>query len=140
MDQAQGENPSDSGFLIPDSGFLKPHACGSEGSPVADQGGSSVFARIREVYPKRSGSHRWQDAEKHFRARLREGHTAEEILAGVERYAAFVRADGTEGSSYVQQAATFLGTNKGFLEPWTHTAAPQKKQVYEPRRAREFPS
>lgn len=113
----QGENPSDSGFLIPDSPSLIAHASGSEGPPVAEQG-SPVFDQIRAVFPKRSGSHRWQDALNHFRARVREGHSPEIILAGVERYAAFVREQGNEGSSFVQQAATFLGTNRGFLEDW----------------------
>lgn len=129
---------ADSGFLIPDSGFLKPQTSGSEGSPVASEQGSSVFARIREIYPKRSGSHRWQDAENHFRARVREGYTPEVILAGVERYAAYVRAEGTEGSSFVQQAATFLGTNKGFLEDWRPSVKTQHKPVEQPRRTKAF--
>lgn len=89
-----------------------------EKSREETESGSPVFDQIRKLYPKRSGSHRWSDAQSAFRARLREGHTAEEILAGVSRYAQFVRASGNEGSSFVQQAATFLGTNRGFLEPW----------------------
>jgi hypothetical protein len=125
MVQAQGENPSDSGFLIPDSGFLKPQPDG--------------FDEIRRIFPKRSGSQRWQDAESSYRARLREGHKHEDILAGVLRYLDFVRAEGNEGTAYVQQAATFLGTNKGFLEPWKHTGAPQRKPAHEPKRSREFP-
>lgn len=117
LPQAQGVNPSDSGFLIPDSPSLIAHASGSDCSPVAEQG-SSVFDRIREIYPKRNGSQRWQDAASAFRARVREGHSPEIILAGVERYVAYVKAEHSEGSSFVQQAATFLGTNRGFLEDW----------------------
>lgn len=111
---------ADSGFLIPDS--LKPQPSG--------------FEEIRKVYPKRSGSHRWQDAESAYRARLREGHKHEDILAGVLRYADYVKAEGTEGSSYVQQAATFLGTNKGFLEDWRPSTKVQ--QAEPPRRSRAF--
>ena len=48
-----------------------------------------------------------------------EGHTEEELLAGVRRYAVFVRATGKEGTEYVKQAATFFGPNKAFLERWT---------------------
>lgn len=135
----QGENPSDSGFLIPDSGLLIPQASGSEGSPVAEQG-SSVFNRIREIYPKRSGSQRWQDAENAFRSRVREGHTPEAILAGVERYAAYVKAEGNEGSSFVQQAATFLGTNRQFLEEWKPSPPKQAKAAPPVKRSQAFPS
>lgn len=96
------------------------------GSPDEEQpskSGSPVFAELKNLYPKRSGSHRWQDAESAFKARIREGHQPEEILEGVKRYAAFVRQAGNEGSSFVQQAATFLGKNMGFMEEWK----PEKK-------------
>lgn len=92
--------------------------------PAGDTGPDG-FAEVRARFPRRAGSHRWQDAEKHYRARLREGATPAEILAGVDRYAAFIRASGKERTEYVQQAATFLGTNRGYLEPWTEPAKPE---------------
>lgn len=61
--------------------------------------------------PKRKALHAW-------RARLREGATVEEITAGVERYAAFVRQAGKEHTEFVKQAATFFGPNNAFREPW----------------------
>lgn len=76
------------------------------------------FARLREIYPRRSGHQRWPDARKHIRARLREGHTWSEILDGAERYAAWCRATGKTGTETVLQAATFCGENLGFLEAW----------------------
>jgi hypothetical protein len=85
------------------------------------------FVEIRAVYPKRSGSHRWQDAHKHYRARLAEGDYHETIKEGVARYAAFVKASGKDGTEYVMQAATFLGKNRAYLEPWT--PPPSKAQV-----------
>lgn len=87
---------------------------------LAQPGGGEPdgFAAFRAAYPRRSGSHRWQDALNHYRARLREGATHEEILAGANRYAAYVRARGIEGSEHVLQAATFLGKNRGFAESW----------------------
>lgn len=90
----------------------------------AGNGHDAAFEEIRTAYPKRSGGQRWQDAMHAYNARRREGHAHEAILAGVQRYAAHIRAKGDEGTSFVQQAATFLGTNRGFLEPWT--AAPTK--------------
>jgi hypothetical protein len=40
------------------------------------------------------------------------------MLDGAHRYAAYVRAKGSEGSEYVKQAATFLGPDKPFLDLW----------------------
>lgn len=92
-----------------------PDRASAKPEPVVEPDG---FADIRKAYPKRAGSQRWQDALTAYRARLKEGVTPDEILAGVERYAAFVRADGKEGTPYVQQAATFIGKNRGYTEPW----------------------
>lgn len=73
---------------------------------------------IRAVYPKREGGQRWRDARMALNARIREGDSARDILAGVTRYAAYIRAKGDEGSRFVLQAATFLGTNRQYREPW----------------------
>ena len=82
----------------------------------------SRFEEIRKVYPKRGGGQKWGDAERAYNARLTEGHTHEEMLAGCERYARFLSITGKAGTEFVQMAATFLGRNKGFLEPWTPPA------------------
>jgi hypothetical protein len=83
------------------------------------------FVELRRDFPKRAGSHRWQDALGAYRARLHEGTTPQAILSGVRRYAAFIRATGKEGTEYVQQAATFLGKNRGFELPWHPPAKPE---------------
>ena len=80
------------------------------------------FEEIRRVYPKRGGGQKWGDAERAYNARLAEGSTHEEMLAGCERYARFLSITGKTGTEFVQMAATFLGRNKGFLEPWTPPA------------------
>ena len=77
------------------------------------------FTEFRAAYPARVGAQRWGDAERFYAARIREGHTHAEIMAGVRRYAEFLRAIGKERTEYVQQAASFVGRNKGFLEDWT---------------------
>lgn len=77
-----------------------------------------TFEAFRQRYPKRNGGQRWGDAERFFNALLKKGHTTEEIIAGVERYKAWCDATGKTGTELVQQAATFLGRNKGFLEDW----------------------
>ncbi|HEY3678988.1 MAG TPA: hypothetical protein VGL45_09730 [Bradyrhizobium sp.] len=76
------------------------------------------FSRLKLIYPKRGGSQRWPEARKAINARLAEGHTWQEIMDGTERYAVFIRATGKERTEHVQQVATFVGTNKSFLEPW----------------------
>lgn len=77
------------------------------------------FTEFRAIYPPRVGSQRWGDAERAYAARLREGCKPEEILEGVRRYVRFLKAVGKERTEYVQQAASFVGRNKGFLEDWT---------------------
>jgi hypothetical protein len=76
------------------------------------------FLEIKQVYPKRGGGQRWPDAEKAYRTRRAEGVTHESIIDGVRRYATFMRITGKVGTEFVQQAATFLGRNQGYLEPW----------------------
>jgi biotin operon repressor len=89
-------------------------------------------AELKAAYPKRAGNPNWHGAWKAARARLKEGHTVAEFLAGARRYAAYIRATGKEGTEYVQQASTFLGPSKPFLLPWDPPAAPE-----DPKRAAE---
>ena len=92
------------------------------------------FAEIRKAYPRRAGSQRWGDAVKHYRKRIAEGVTHDAILAGVTRYARFLEATGKAGTETVQQAATFLGDNRGYLEPWnapTQTQQPRPLSTVE---------
>lgn len=82
--------------------------------PESDQD----FELLKMIYPKRGGSQRWGDARRAINARLAEGHTWSEIHAGARRYSLYVKATGKERTEHMQQAATFVGTNKSFLEPW----------------------
>lgn len=80
---------------------------------------SPEFEEAWAEYPRRAGGNPKRRAWVAWKARLREGHTSEEIIAGVKRYAAYIRATGREGTEYVKQAATFFGPDRAFLEPWT---------------------
>lgn len=91
------------------------------------------FAEIRQEYPKRAGGQRWGDAQKFYQRRLTEGAKPEDILAGVRRYAMFAKATSIERTERVQQAATFLGDNRGYLEQWQ----PPPKQLSAVERVRE---
>lgn len=85
------------------------------------------FDEIRHAYPKRSGGQRWGDAQRHYAKRLKDGYTHEAMLAGVHRYATWVTASGKERTEHVLQAATFLGDNLSFLEPYDLPKKPESE-------------
>jgi len=70
------------------------------------------------AYPRRSGDQGWVKAKRAANARIGEGHTTEDFIAGAKRYAAFCEATGKTGTEYVKQACTFLGPDKPFLNDW----------------------
>lgn len=76
------------------------------------------FEAVWKVYPRRAGGNSKADAGKAFSARVREGVSHDDLLAGVERYAAYIRATGKEGSEYVKLGATFFGPSQHYAESW----------------------
>lgn len=88
---------------------------------------------IRSCYPRRAGSQPWGRAWKACNARIAEGATSGELLAGVKRYAIFAAETCKEGTEYVMQAATFFSPEKHYLSEWaapiTKTQAQQDANV-----------
>lgn len=82
------------------------------------------FDRAWERYPKRAGGNPKNKAEECWRARLREGHGVDEMIAGVDRYHAYCKANGWIDTGYTMQAKRFFGTEKNFLEDWKVGQAP----------------
>ncbi|KJM56668.1 helix-turn-helix domain-containing protein, partial [Enterobacter hormaechei] len=78
---------------------------------------SNEFEQAWQAYPKRAGGNSKAAAWKAWKARIKDGVTTVAMLAGVNRYAAYVRATGSAGTQYVKQAATFFGPDKHFDEP-----------------------
>lgn len=76
------------------------------------------------AYPKRPGASK-SDSMKGWKARIKAGASADEIIDGVRRYAAFVLASRTE-PQFVKQPATFFGPGDHFRADWT---APTGAQV-----------
>lgn len=68
--------------------------------------------------PNRAGGNTDKPAREAWRARLREGHTWEQLLDGADRYNAYCAAEGNIGTRYVMQRKTFCGPSKPFLESW----------------------
>ena len=87
-------------------------------SPAKTKGYSEEFEACWQVYPKREGSNPKNRAFTGWKARLKEGVTEEEMTAGVQRYAAYVRAKGDEGTPFVMQAQRFFGASREFENAW----------------------
>ncbi len=77
---------------------------------------SPEFEEFWTVYPKRLGSPNRLRAYQVWCQRLVEGYTPEQMIEGAKRYHALCLADGSLGTKYVKQAATFLGPDLHFLE------------------------
>jgi hypothetical protein len=92
--------------------------------PASRQEYSPEFEQAWQEYPKRAGGNPKTTAYKHWKARIADGTAPADLLAGVRRYAAYIRATGKLGTEYVKQAATFFGSDRHFEEPWTPPAAP----------------
>lgn len=78
---------------------------------------------FKSIYPPRAGDPNWRGAWRAANARIAEGHTPEEFLAGARRYAEFCRATGKANTETVQQASRFLGPSKPFLLLWNLPAS-----------------
>ncbi|WP_302110965.1 helix-turn-helix domain-containing protein [Enterobacter asburiae] len=85
---------------------------------------SNEFEQAWQAYPKRAGGNSKAAAWKAWKARIKDGVTTEAMLAGVNRYAGYVRATGSAGTQYVKQAATFFGPDRHFEEAWQAPSGP----------------
>lgn len=87
------------------------------------------FLEFKLAYPERTGDPGWRKAERAANARIAEGHTPEDFLAGAQRYALWCAATEKLGTEYVKQAASFLGPDKPFLLPWALPKQPGEKEA-----------
>lgn len=90
----------------------------SEKNRSSKENYSNEFEQAWQSYPKRAGGNSKAAAWKAWKARIKDGVTCEAMLAGVNRYAGYVRATGSLGTQYVKQAATFFGPDRHFEESW----------------------
>lgn len=98
--------------LIPDS-LDKPSPARKKPAPIEDEN----FAEAYSLYPSRPGSSK-ASALKAWQARIASGVDPEAMIAGVKRYAAYVRAAGTE-PNFIKMPATFFGPDRHFDADWT---------------------
>lgn len=115
--------------LIPDS--LIPDSLIQEEKPLVPSGDdtsaySAEFESFWAEYPKREGGNSKKGAFKAWNARLRNGVKAEELILSAKRYAAQMTAKGSVGTSFVKQAATFLGPDDHWREALNSNVHPLK--------------
>jgi len=114
----------DSGFLIPDSGYLIPDPGPPESrahvpcetKPASE---TEIFERIEAIkakYPPGAGRVNWIEAERTIRRIIDDGlSTWPAMLAGVERYAAHVKATGRQ----ILNPANFFGAeDRPYSQQW----------------------
>lgn len=76
------------------------------------------FVEFKAIYPRRAGDPAWSGGLRAAHARMAEGHSPGEFIAGARRYAAYIAGTGKQGSDFIQQASRFLGPGKPFALPW----------------------
>lgn len=76
------------------------------------------FATFWDAYPQRAGGNPKPAALKAWKARRKDGHAADRMIAGAVAYADYCLVTGKLQTEYVKQASTFIN-QLGFLEAWT---------------------
>lgn len=74
------------------------------------------FDEVWAAYPTRSGANK-KTTFKAWSARIKAGALPADMLAGAERYAAYVLAERTE-ERFIKQPSTFFGPDEHFALPW----------------------
>lgn len=97
--------------------------------PKVEKLTSDWWLDFKLVYPERDGDQGWAGAQKAANARMAEGHSPEDFLAGARRYGAYCAAAGKTGSEYVKAAKSFLGPERHFLQPWDPPRSNAQRQV-----------
>lgn len=97
---------------------------------------SREFESLWITYPKRAGGNPKPKAYKAYQARIKEGYTHAEIMAGLMRYRAYCEKTAVIGSEFVMQAATFFGPDERFLEPYDLPKPKPKAETIEERAKR----
>ena len=84
------------------------------------------------AYPARPGASK-KDAFKAWNARLNSGADPEDMILGVRKYSAYVKAKNTE-PEYIKQPATFFGPDEHYKSDWTPQprASPAKPEKFDP--------
>lgn len=91
-----------------------------------------LFDMAMALYPKRGGGNPRALALKAWNKRVKDGVSRDDMIDGVKRYAAYVRATGVEGTVFVMQASTFFGPSDRYSEKYD--VPEEKKDLRDERR------
>lgn len=83
------------------------------------------FERAWKLYPKREGANPKNKALSAWKARRKEGVSADLMIEGLARYAAFSAAKGNVGTEYIMQGSRFFGPGREFENEWKASPAAQ---------------
>jgi hypothetical protein len=116
---AQGEaSPRSPDCGLPLTSSLNPESLSTDSGPTAYIGAfSEDFEKAWDSYPKRPGASK-KDSFKAWKARLKAGGKPAEMIAGVERYAAYTVGVHTD-PQFIKQPASFFGPGDHFKSDWT---------------------
>lgn len=105
---------------------------------------TAEFEEAWSLYPSRPGASK-AATFKAWKARLKAGASAQQMIEGAAAYAAYCKAERTE-PQFIKQAATFFGPGEHFAADWTvrkgalalalRGPAPESVEQKEARRAR----
>lgn len=124
---ASPNHGDDAGDRVDDQKILRPAASRRPVHRRPVDGYSADFETAWAKYPRRSGGNSKSAAFRAWQTRLRQGVAPADLIAGVVRYAAFIRAKGDEGTAFVKMAATFFGPDENWREEWV-CVVPQQNQ------------
>ena len=79
---------------------------------------SPEFEKAWKLYPRREGDNSKAAAWKAWKARVNEGASVADLIAGTERYARYIRAKGNEGTQFVKHGSTFFGPDNYWQESY----------------------
>src|SRR5512144_1217600 len=88
-----------------------------------------LFDRVWAIRPRRPNDSKMA-AKRAWDARRKEGVDPQEMLQGVERYAAYLKAERTE-PRFIKHLATFLGPNHHFQNDFSTDAQPEGETMDE---------
>ncbi len=90
--------------------------------------GGSEWEAFAEGYPERSGGHDWAKAESLWKDNISAGVSASDMLAGMKRYAALMKAEGKVGTRFVKMASNWLDpAERRWTQPYHITESTKAK-------------
>lgn len=116
-EQDEENKPCPTAEPCDESGNGGPHES-EDRSPRASLSYPPPFDAVWDAYPRRDGSNPKRKAYGAWKARRGEGVSADEMAAGVARYAAWLAAKALTGTEKVMQAARFFGPEAEWRNAW----------------------